>query len=45
MAPCGGLAHTELLGTDDGTEEDVGGVAKWRASTTLEVPTIPTGNV
>ena len=32
-------------GSGDGMEEDAKGVAEWRASTGLEVPTIPTGNV
>ena len=32
-------------GAADKTEEDARGVAEWRASTSLEVPTIPTGNV
>lgn len=45
MGPCDGVDSEQWRSTDDGTEEDARGVAKWRASTTLEIPTIPTGNV
>ena len=45
IVPRDGLDFKQWWSTDDGTEKDARGVAEWRASTTLEVPTIPTGNV